>query len=727
MSASAEPRPGLGKRAAVWLRAELAAQVPRLALWRPVAFGAGAAVYFGRSEEPPVWVIIGCIALAAALFAGLRRWAAPAGIAGALILVAFAAAGFAGAALRTGLVDRPVVPINLGAVEVEGEVIDIRSPSAERWRLLIVPSRIGDLGTAALPGRIRLVTPPGDETRPGDHVRLRAILNPPAGPASPGAYDFARDAFFEGIGGVGAALSAVEVSPGRDLRGLDAAEARLNQWRWGLATRLADALDGLRGAGRPSTGLVAALATSHEAWLPKEAEDDLRGSGLAHMLAIAGLHMAAVSGFVYAAVRLSVAAVPALALRLPGHKLAALCGLLTVGIYLALSGAHPPARRAAVTAAVAFLARLTDRRAISLHALSIAALIVLVLEPEGVVQPGFQMSFCATGALVAVAESWRPVRDPAMSAPWTIRSVQAVRDALLALAIVATVAGLATGPFSIQHFNRTALYGTPANLLADFLASAVVMPAIAVAAILEACRVGPVLLDPALWLAGWGAEGILAVGHLFSHLPGAQAQVASAPDPALLVSFAGLLLAILWRGRLRWIGVVLGLAVLVWPRPPPPMAWLGPDGSNAADIVHAQVVPMRADRRTFAFESFAQHRGLAVAGPSEHFLCSRDMCQGPTDRQPRLAAWFTRRRPSSERLGELCQSDILLLTAPVVVPPDCRRPLVLRPETFRQFGAAEVVHVGTGWRLDWTSAHRGHRPWTRLPGLAPQGLARGSY
>ena len=136
---------------------------------------------------------------------------------------------------------------------------------------------------------------------------------------------------------------------------------------------------------------------------------------------------------------------------------------------------------------------------------------------------------------------------------------------------------------------------------------------------------------------------------------------------------------------------------------------------------------MRADRRTFAFESFAQHRGLAVAGPSEHFLCSRDMCQGPTDRQPRLAAWFTRRRPSSERLGELCQSDILLLTAPVVVPPDCRRPLVLRPETFRQFGAAEVVHVGTGWRLDWTSAHRGHRPWTRLPGLAPQGLARGSY
>jgi competence protein ComEC len=284
------------------------------------------------------------------------------------------------------------------------------------------------------------------------------------------------------------------------------------------------------------------------------------------------------------------------------------------------------------------------------------------------------------------------------------------------------VAGLATGPFSIQHFNRTALYGTPANLLADFPASAVVMPAIALAAGVETCGAGPVLLAPVLWLAGWGAQGILAVGHLFSNLPGVQAQVASAPDPALLVSFASLLLAILWRGQLRWIGVVLGIAVLVWPRPPPPIAWLGPDATNAADIAQGHVVPMRPDRRQFAFESFAQHRGLPVAGPSDHFRCSRDMCLGPADRHPRLGAWFTRRCRSAERLRQLCQSDILLLTAPVGLPSDCRQPLLLRPETFRQFGAAEVLRHGSGWKLDWTGDHRGHRPWTCPPGLAPLDL-----
>lgn len=716
MSGSGEPRPALGKRLRAGLADEVRAQGARLALWRPVAFGAGAAVYFGLAEEPPGWVAGVCLAVIGGVFAGLRRWAAPGALSAALVLAGFALAGFAAGQIRTWAVDAPVVAADLGVVLVEGEVIDIRSPSAERWRLLIVPSRIGALAPGALPARVRIVTPPGDTSAPGDHVRMLALLNPPSGPASPGAYDFARDAFFERIGGVGVALSAVAASPGHDLRGLDAAEARLNRWRWALATGLTADLDALRGPGRPSTGLVAALATSHEAWLPKDAEDDLRGSGLAHMLAIAGLHMAAVSGFVYGAVRLAVAAIPALAVRVSGHKLAAAFGLAAVLVYLALSGAHPPARRAAITAATVFGAILTDRRAVSLHALSIAALVVLMLEPECVVQPGFQMSFCATGALVALAEVWRPDRDRGLTAPRLIRVVQAVRDAALGLAVVATVAGLATGPFSIQHFNRTALYGTPANLLADFLASAVVMPAIAVAAVAEVAG-GPLLLrDPALWAAGWGAQGILSVGGLFAHLPGAQAVVSSAPDPALLVSFLGLVSAILWRGRLRWIGAVLGLAVLVWPRPAPPIGWLGPDGANAADVVAGRVIPMRPDRRQFAFESFAQHRGLTVVAAPDHFQCGRDLCLGPPGAHPRLAAWFTRRRPSAERLRQLCDSDILLLTAPVPVPDDCRRPLLLRPGAFRRYGAAEILKQGASWRLDWTGSHRGDRPWTRTPG-----------
>ena len=125
------------------------------------------------------------------------------------------------------------------------------------------------------------------------------------------------------------------------------------------------------------------------------------------MLAIAGLHTAAVSGFAFFAFRLGIAAWPWLALRVPGKKVAAVAALAVVAGYLVLSGAHPPARRAAITASVAFLAVLADRRAVSLHSLAVAALVILVMEPEVVIQPGFEMSFCATASLVALAEVWR--------------------------------------------------------------------------------------------------------------------------------------------------------------------------------------------------------------------------------------------------------------------------------------------------------------------------------
>jgi hypothetical protein len=109
----------------------------------------------------------------------------------------------------------------------------------------------------------------------------------------------------------------------------------------------------------------------------------MRASGLAHILSISGLHMAIVGGFVFAAFRLGVAAWPWLALRIDGKKLAALAGLGSVGAYLVLSGAPPPAERAAITASVAFLAILVERRAISLHALALAALIILLPATRG--------------------------------------------------------------------------------------------------------------------------------------------------------------------------------------------------------------------------------------------------------------------------------------------------------------------------------------------------------
>src|SRR5690606_9959212 len=123
-----------------------------------------------------------------------------------------------------------------------------------------------------------------------------------------------------------------------------------------------------------------------------------------------------------------------------------------------ISGAPPPAERAAITAAVAFVAILFDRRAITLRGLALAAMTILALQPEAVTTPGFQMSFAATAALVALAEAWRPpIRE--IQAPLWIRAPQGVGVWIAASLGASLVAGLATGPFAMQHFNRVATWG----------------------------------------------------------------------------------------------------------------------------------------------------------------------------------------------------------------------------------------------------------------------------
>jgi ComEC/Rec2-related protein len=181
---------------------------------------------------------------------------------------------------------------------------------------------------------------------------------------------------------------------------------KVNAVRWALTQRIVAVL------GPETGGLAAAMTTGHEAYIPREEVDNLRAAGLAHIISISGLHMAIVGGFAFAAARLLIAAWPWLALRIHGKKAAAVVGLGAVAGYLVLSGAPPPAERAAITASVAFLAILADRQAISLHSLALAAMAVLLLQPEAVTEPGFQMSFAATAALVALAEIWpRPVRE----------------------------------------------------------------------------------------------------------------------------------------------------------------------------------------------------------------------------------------------------------------------------------------------------------------------------
>ena len=580
------------------LQAEVAAQTLRWRLWTPVAFGGGCAAYFALKSEPPLWPLaaaataFGAVWIAARRRGLSRRWSLP------LLLLACFALGLAVAKTRTIAIAAPIAPALAEPTVIEAWVVDVDSPGDTGHRVVIAPVRIRGLAAEATPVRLR-ATVKGDPPPPGTPVRLFAILNPPPAPASPGAYDFGRNAFFQGMGGVAFALSdtrpALLQAPPWRLR----LTMKINAARYALAQRIVARL------GERTGGIAAAMVTSHETWISQDDLDAMRDSGLAHILSVSGLHMAIVGGFVFFAVRLGVAAWPWLALRAPGKKVAALAGLLAVGAYLIVSGAPPPAERAAITACIAFLAILLDRQAVTMHGLAVAAFVVLLMQPEAIMSPGFQMSFAATAALVALVEAW-PQRTREIQAPWPIVAVQRLGAWISAAVAASVVAGLATGPFAMQHFNRTAMYGLLANLGTSPIADFVLMPALALGAALEPLGLG----GPFLAVAGWGVDVMLGIGQWTAGLPGAVKTVASAPDFVLPVAFLGVLFVCLWQGRLRWLGLPMAAAVLLWPRPPAPDLWIGDGGTNAAFRVGTEAVVVRPGVRTYAVELWARRRGL---------------------------------------------------------------------------------------------------------------------
>jgi len=141
----------------------------------------------------------------------------------------------------------------------------------------------------------------------------------------------------------------------------------------------------------------------------------------------------------------------------PGKKIAAAVALGAGAFYLLLSGGNVATERAFVMVAVFLVAILLDRRAISLRSVAIAAIIILLAQPEALTDPGFQMSFAATVALVASFAALRG-RVAQRQIPWALRPIAITR-------FTSAVAGWATAPIAAAHFNRIAEYGLLANVL----------------------------------------------------------------------------------------------------------------------------------------------------------------------------------------------------------------------------------------------------------------------
>ena len=522
------------------LDAALERQRGHLFPWAPVFLGLGVGLYFAWPGEPaaPVFLSAALVGGAGAVPAGLR----PGGVAALGWAVALVTAGLALAAARAHWVAAPVLQGRYYG-PAEGRIVAMDRSASDALRLTLDRVRLSGISPGAVPDRVRISlhgAAAGQRVPPGARVMATAHLAPPRGPAEPGGFDFQRHAWFQRLGAVGYTRVPVMIAepPGRALR--------LLRLRMAASVRVRAALPGDVG------GFAAAVTTGDRSGVGRATLEALRASNLAHLLAISGLHMGLLAGFVFAAVRLALAAVPPVALRVPARKLAAGAAILAAAGYLALSGGNVATERAFVMTAVVLGAVMVDRRAFSLRAVALAALIVLLLRPEALLGPGFQMSFAATTALIAVFGALRDRRiglGPRWLAP------------VAGVAISSLVAGLATAPVAAAHFNTLAHFGLPANLLAVPVMGVVVIPGAVGAALLAPLGLEAVGLEA----MGLGLRWILAVAHWAADLPGAQGHVPS-PGPAVLPLFAlGMLFVILWQGWARLAGLApAAMAALLW-------------------------------------------------------------------------------------------------------------------------------------------------------------------
>jgi competence protein ComEC len=621
--------------------------------WLAVSFAAGIAAWFAL---PNRWswlaLLAGCLSLVLGALAALRGdgrfpYLRQAIVAVALIL----AAGCATVWTKSALVGQPAIARPM-VETLSATVVGRQDQPAERRVRLMLETHDPREGRAI---RVRLNLPAEmdrNDLREGAKVRLRARLMPPAPPMLPGGHDFARSAWFSGIAATGSVLGEVEVlKPGDEA-----------SWFGGLQSNLSQHVRGRLGG---SAGTIAAAFASGDRGAIAEQDDEaMRDAGLTHLLSISGLHVSAVVAATWFIAIKLLALWPWLALRVRLPILAAGLAALSGIMYTLVTGAEVPTVRSCIGAVLVLAALTLGREPLSLRMLAVAAFLVMLLWPEAVVGPSFQMSFASVIAIVSLHGS-APVRAflAPREEPWWARTGRR----LLMLLLTGIVIELALLPIGLFHFHRAGMYGAFANVVAIPLTTFITMPLIAIALVLDIVGIGA----PVWWLTGLSIDVMLDMAHWIAVRPGAVTLLPAMGRGSIALFTIGALWLALWRGRIRLAGLLpIMVAVVPLVLLDPPDILISGDGRHVGITgeVDGSLLVLREARSDFARDNLTELAGMNGAMlPMARWpgaRCSGDFCTITLHRAGRdwhLLLSRTREMTEERALAAACdRADIVI-------------------------------------------------------------------
>lgn len=677
-------------------------------LWTPVFIGAGISIYFSLSHEPSIWTgVVPAIGCGVATF--YTRGYPKCWMPFAALFLLFL--GLTVARWQTISVSHVVLEKRFGPTLVTGRVVGV-DIYPKGGRLLIEKVRAAGLRADLTPDRARLRIH-GDASRylPGDWVRLRAVLLPPPAPSAPGAFDFQRRLYFQMIGATGFVMGPVKTFS--RTAGPANFGVMIATWRQNISERIRAVYGGEAGA------VSAALMTGVRHAIPEAVLEAFRKTGLAHLLAISGLHVGLIAGLILALLRGSLALVPPLALRYPIKKITAAGAICGAFAYAVIAGATIPTQRSFIMIGLVLLAVILDRQGISMRLVAWAALIILIMSPHALLGASFQLSFAAVIALIAVYEWWAARRyhgSERRGGMWP-RIILYIGG----VAVTSLVASLATAPFALFHFNRIAVAGILANLIAVPITGFWIMPFAVLAFLLMPFGWDFIALMP----MGWGVEAVITVAKTVAAWDYAVISLPAMPTSALIgLSLGGLWLC-LWRHRWRFVGVLpLALALLtVFTQKTPDIA-IDHEGRLFALKDDQGVLRLSSAKiASFTGQTWLRRAGQSI-GPTQTFQnattppgglrCDGLGCIYSKDAQ--VIALVT----SEQALADDChKAQIVVSAVPVFWHCPSAHTVIDRFDLWRQ-GAHAIWLKPGGATVVTVNGSRGDRPWVLKPNVRPK-------
>ncbi len=690
------------RRALETFKKYIASQRGQLLYWVPVMFGCGSASYFALPFEPP---IAGAAALLSAGLLMASLWRSKSRIMVPFLLIL---AGFVAAQLHSRSIMQPLIAKELPAAVYMGSVETIERRVEGGWRITLVGPKVPGQ-ELILPDRIRLTvrTQKPETLRIGDRISIKAVLTPLPKPSYPGGYDFGRALYFKGIGATGYAVSPISVLTAAPIAGQSQIWDRA---RDKVRFAISKAIDA------DERGVALALLTGDRSGLSQTLRDAYRQAGLAHLLAISGLHMALIATLVFFAIRRGLAIWPRLALTLPLKACAAVSTSLALYAYLMLVGAPLSAQRAALMAAVAMLAIATGRDAISMRTAALAAMVLLLMRPSALLDIGFQMSFAAVIALIAGYEAIAPSLARYRSKPGLLGKPAVYIAGVLASTILAE---LAIFPISLYHFNEVTTYGLAGNALAVPLTGFVIMPAGLLGLILMPFG----LSEPAFWMMAQGIALVNMIATDISQQPFALLSVRrfSMETHGLLI-FAFLWLC-LWKSRVRILSVIpLCLAVFFADPGPRPSILINQSGKSIALLTEEGDIGLAKGRSSsFVSDLWARANGqnsLMKLPPRQgrcdslgctYFVHSKQSAVGSDRHELRLDVI-----KSGEALRDSCSAADIII-APFPIDKSCDTAALTLDQHWLDTNAPATIFVEGSQEAEEivikTTSQTGNRPW----------------